>query len=670
MKMECSSCNANDNYVPPVIGNGELSIQIDKEGLQRQQTYVGMTPAIWWAGRRYGKYPGELIPFGYFIAGEEKLLEWRQSLDVKQALIETSCHYENGEEVDTKAFVHLNHPLLAVKKKFSGSYTLTYLLAQPGDDCLIPRGMIFDAVKTSAGVDIHYRVEDFCGIISFWCDAPDPDIVIAGNRFRITVEEETEAAFYIAMVDSLDSDDLVSDMAALKQQVRLNGFDGMLASHTEAWNKYWLDSYIELSDRKQMNAYYTAQYHLRISSTRWSVPVGIFPTHWQGKYFSFDDYFSFMGLLSSGHFDAARKIPEYRFSLLNAAKDRAHRYFGQNSSGGRWAWQTVEDGSEMATPGFWIEHIFHLAHITLSAWYYYLFSGDEHFLQEKGYPVIKAAAEFYQIQAVYKISDDRYIIGKCTDLERLGPARENAFMTTCGVIATFDAAVAAAEKLHVDSSQVKEWSFLAEKLRQSLPVEDGRYVPYPKCDQKSIAVFAGTFPYHVLTKDDPCQKSAMSDYLENESEFGNMYPVGNSVCVWYAAWKGIARARMGDGAGVMSCLDQATGEVNCFSEIFEIKNPAHHPWFTTAEGAYIQMLNESLLQSDDERIIVFDCGRSDYAFKLPAVGGITVEFAMCDSVVTALKITSPVACQRIVSVPDGRSFELDFEPGQLHTLIG
>jgi hypothetical protein len=127
---------------------------------------------------------------------------------------------------------------------------------------------------------------------------------------------------------------------------------------------------------------------------------------------------------------------------------------------------------------------------------------------------------------------------------------------------------------------------------------------------------------------------------------------------------------MGDGAGVMSCLDQATGEVNCFSEIFEISNPAHHPWFTTAEGAYIQMLNESLIQSDRNRITVFNCGRSDYAFKLPAVGGITIEFAMRGNIVTVLKITSPVACKRIISIPGGRKFDVNLEPGQWHALIG
>ena len=39
----------------------------------------------------------------------------------------------------------------------------------------------------------------------------------------------------------------------------------------------------------------------------------------------------------------------------------------------------------------------------------------------------------------------RFIIGKCTDLERLGAACENPFMTTCGAIALFRAAAEAAE---------------------------------------------------------------------------------------------------------------------------------------------------------------------------------------------------------------------------------
>jgi hypothetical protein len=76
--------------------------------------------------------------------------------------------------------------------------------------------------------------------------------------------------------------------------------------------------------------------------------------------------------------------------------------------------------------------------------YQYRYSGDRTFLESKGYPVISRCADFYQAQAVYEVGGGRVIVGKCTDLERLGAGRENAFMTTCGVIATFTAAADAA----------------------------------------------------------------------------------------------------------------------------------------------------------------------------------------------------------------------------------
>ena len=65
------------------------------------------------------------------------------------------------------------------------------------------------------------------------------------------------------------------------------------------------------------------------------------------------------------------------------------------------------------------------------------------------------------------------------DLERLGAARENPFMTTCGVIATFRAAAEAANLLHTDSGLRENWMTLAEKLTQTLPQNDHTYLPYP-----------------------------------------------------------------------------------------------------------------------------------------------------------------------------------------------
>ncbi len=668
--MKCCSENVTGNYVPPPIGNGDLSIQIDNEGIQRQKSYYNMTPCIYRAGRRYDSTGYPLVPFGYFLQDSGTINHWTQELDVINARILTECNYADGSTIETETFVHLNHPLLAIRKRFSGKYTFRYLLADIGEDRKPPKRMRFITDPHEHGIDIHYELDDMQesrGVISIWTNCKNAEISVNKNEFIITVESKSGADFFITMNDSIDNDDINTSAMHLRDQVKTEGYDGMFASHQTAWAEYWAESYVKLPSQKEQDLYYTAQYHLRISSTRWSLPVGIFPGHWQGKYFSFDDYFSFMGLVTSGHHAMARRIPEFRFKTMPQAKDRAHRYFGQNLSGARWYWELLEDGNtEGSVGGFWLEHIFHIANIALGAWYYYQYSGDREYLENIAWPVINACAEFYQVQSIQPFPDGRLIVGKCTDLERLGPGRENAFMTTCGVIATLESAAKAAELLGLDPAKVTDRRNAAGKLRESLPKSEGRYIPYPECPEKSIALFAGLFPYPALAKDDPCQLAAINDYLACEKDYGNMYPVGNSVCTWYAGWKGVAFARMGNFATARECIEQCVDEAknNCFSEIFEIGNPPHHPWFTTAEGSYVHLVNETLLQSTENEIRIPDNGMKDYAFKLAAVGGVMVEAEVSAGQTRRLQITATVPYSGKLILPDNKVIQLELQAGQ------
>ena len=77
MRIICTKDDTVYNpYVPLPIGNGDLSLQIDYEGAQRQEKFCDMTPGIRRAGYRYDSAvqpaPRGFIPLGFFdqvIAG-------------------------------------------------------------------------------------------------------------------------------------------------------------------------------------------------------------------------------------------------------------------------------------------------------------------------------------------------------------------------------------------------------------------------------------------------------------------------------------------------------------------------------------------------------------------------------------------------------------------------
>ena len=163
------------------------------------------------------------------------------------------------------------------------------------------------------------------------------------------------------------------------------------------------------------------------------------------------------------------------------------------------------------------------------------------------------------------------------------------------VRATFRAAAQAAAILGCDDDLARIWADTAEQLRRWLPKnpEGTAYIPYPGCPDQSIALLSGLYPYPCLPPDDPCQRAGIEAFVATESQFGNMYPVGKSLCTWYAGWKALAFCRLGERDIAKTVIAQMCDDTGCFSEVFEICEGGYHPWFTTGEGTLLQAICEA-----------------------------------------------------------------------------
>ena len=247
--------------------------------------------------------------------------------------------------------------------------------------------------------------------------------------------------------------------------------------------------------------------------------------------------------------------------------------------------------------------------------------------------MIRACAKFMTKHMVYTDAG-RYYIGKCTDLERLGSSIENPFMTACGAIRLLQCCAKAAEILKTDEAYARECLYMAEKLLENLPQTEQMYVPHLGCKQKSIAVFAGKFPFDVLPDHDGKMLAAWEDFEINGAAYGNMYPWGGGISPWYACWKALGYARTKNPQKAYASLKQAYRSAGAFSELFEINEEKVRcrPWFATAAGIFVSAVNDMLLQVDDKHIFIMPaCPRNvDARFKLAAKGGITVEAEVRD----------------------------------------
>jgi len=650
--------NQPAGYVPPLVSNGSLCLQVDWRGSQQQEAYCRMKPGIWWAGRRYGPPKDQLVPFGHFVneaSIDGKPLaapnRWTQTLDTKQALVTCVNEHDEGVSVETAVFVPLAHDLVAVQRRISTAdnrprtarLTFHFQFTPPGGDNAVPRRTTCaaDWNETAQSAELRYQIDAYrpaSGTIAVFADPPakatlDKQRVSLSAEATVAAGRPATQTFYLLFADSLDGTDYARRADALRKLARKSGFDGLLTAHRQAWATYWSESDAKLPNERLQRMYCTAQYHLRANATKWSFPVGIFPTHWAGRFFGWDEMFCHQALISSNHRDVARRCPEFRLAGLKIALDRNAHYGRPGIFGARYPWEAFEDGNEGAPPGFWMEHVFHMSNIAQSAWFQYLYTADRNYLQQTGYPVVKECARFFLANMVYELPGGETILGKCTDLERLGPAKLNPFMTSCGAIYTLEAAAQAATLLNADAEEAAAWKQTAAKLRQSLPRENSRYVPYLGCKDESIASLGGLFPYPLFDAANELQRNAAEHYLKHGRAFGNMYDMGNAVCAWYLGWMAAAMARLNDSDTPAKLLDEAAAGAGCFGEMFEINEAkvARNPWFSTASGNVVYALNQMLVQSQGDEIRIAPAvplDWRDYSFNLPCHGDLVVHVAV------------------------------------------
>lgn len=665
--------NYKKSYVAPLIGNGSISFQADFEGSMQNmaEQYAiknNSDMRIWLAGRRYMHTASkELISYGNFeqsVCKNKKRLavkEARQAIDVKNAVMSSKCIYENNALINSRIFAHHDYNLIAINKKIVAcqkfNYKFSYNLCSTDDKEKLPE--FTDAVfeKSQNGYDIFYShptaIFKDKGIIKVFSDK-SVTVKKEGNRilFEADVLTDTEISFYILFCDSVDFDDYMKKAEEIKSYVLYSSFEKEKETHSEKWRKYFEEGYAEIDNEEINNVYNTAQYHLKCNMTKWSVPVGISNGLWNGKYFAFDEFYMLMSYLTSNHMYLAYRIPKFRFNGLEKAVKRASSACDKKSA--HYPWQTDEEGNEAGGVGFWYDHIFHMAAVALAQYQYYKFTNDKEFLKNVAYPVIECCARFYMDYHIYKTYDGKTIVGKCTDLERLGAAVSNAYMTTCGVIKTFYVLYEIADILNLKSEDkefAKRCKKCADKLFASLPDDGEKYIPYDGCTDVSIGLLSGTYPFDVVPCDSVLQKNGIKNYIDSEKRVGNMYSVGSGVCSWYLTWKALVFARFMKGEDSFAALKEASENRGLFYDMYEISDDStgtyYRPWFTTAAGMFAHALNEMLLQKRGDTIFIAPAlskNQKNFSFKLNVHGGLCVEAKVNNLVLEKLCIRKNKFC--------------------------
>lgn len=625
------------DYSPPVLGNGTLAMQVDARCSmeQRQQCRAISLPTIVRTGYRYDDRNRSMVSFGFF---ETFSADWglptevEQRLEQRRGVLTGTCRYANGLLLDYTAFCRLNADFMAFRVMLrEGTGTERPVFRYTLDSKRL-------TVMSPEPYHLHFMLDGLgaepVGDIGLLPEG-EARFGQAGHVFSLQFPER-EATFYLAFGSRAIA------------QATAKTFDQHLAEQEAEWADYFAQGYLTTPDPLCNSACDTALYYLRVVTTPYSIPTGLIPSHWQCRYFCFDEFFDVTALLRTGHYAEARHVPEFRLAVLPAAQRRYYNYDIEDGPA-HYPWESGEDGLEATSDGFWLDHIFEHAHVVLSCHEYLQYSGDAGAV-ERYYPVMRACVRYLQLQRIYDIPGKGAHIGIVTDLERLGSSKFNPYMTSCSVIAAFRAAAQAAERLGRDLEDAATWRRLADELRRNLPQNETRYLAYPEAKDTAIGMFSGVHPYGVIPVDDPKQLAAVEDFIAREDEFGCMMKtMGREICTWYSAWKTLFFARRGDRAKAAEFLDYTIRTTGHFGESFESnRRIGGRPWFSTGSAAVLQATTECLFQADGDTLRLLPACSPDWR---------DCEFLLAAS--NDLK----VHCR----IRDGKVEELDFLPGPNHT---
>ena len=625
-------------YMPPLLANGELAMTVDASFGVRAKHIRQYSQGVYLEGRRVSHPRRELLPQGRWFkrltvngADPGAPAAWEQRLDIRTGTVASRIEYPCGLVFEGEAFIPLAQNTIALKMRVSSR------AAQP---LAVTAGVGYDAPR-------HERIAGAWrtnGTVRTWAYTSYGHRVLKGE----TSVHGADTAFTLAPGASDERTFFITYSDAMRRHPGApRDYVALRAANDAAWAQYWGESSVVLPDRDLQRLWDMAGYHLRINATPWSFPVGILNSHWQGLYFGFDEMYMYQGLASAGHLSTARHEPDYRFATLGTALAR-NRYGGQKQFvkyGARWYWESLEDGqSEGTVAGEWMDHIFHVSTIAKCAWQQWLYGRDRAYFAQKGYPLVYESARYFRHNWVYEDSNGDTYIGKCCDLERLGPSRDHPFMTTVGAIYTLRAAADASDLLATNAVDAADFRAVADRLERHLPQRDGRYITCLNEPQESMATLAGFFPFPIFGPDHGLQSRAVRHFIEEGRASGNMYPTGKKICPWYAGTMSAASSWMEDRREPVRWLKEAFSAAGLFGEYFEINEPpdtVYHPWFATAAGNCLYAIDQMLLCDRDGAIYLgFTVPEAwtDYAFRLPSLAGVTVDCAVKDGRLARLAV--------------------------------
>jgi trehalose/maltose hydrolase-like predicted phosphorylase len=255
-----------------------------------------------------------------------------------------------------------------------------------------PTGKLFIAASNSFLFDEPHGSEP-ARIHELW----DNNMHLLKFKKKIKAGESYHFAIVGSTITSAQHDDPLNEAERLTLFATLEGEKRLLDHHNKAWDELWKSDIHIAGDETTQQQVHSMIYHLyafaRAGSGYGLSPMGLSGLGYNGHSFWDTELWMFpaLVLLQPG---IAESLLEYRFQRLEAAK---HNAWSHGYKGAMFPWESAASGNEetpvWALSGPFEHHI--TADIGIAAWNYYCVTQNKDWLRQKGYPLLKATADFW-----------------------------------------------------------------------------------------------------------------------------------------------------------------------------------------------------------------------------------------------------------------------------------
>ena len=267
--------------------------------------------------------------------------------------------------------------------------------------------------------------------------------------------------------------DLESALSSLEEAAAAE--DRLFVQHTADWKAYWEKSFLHLPQHDYLeNLYYLSLYHLRCSG------LGNYPHSfgsiwtWYGDsrnwghfyHWNYQQTYWFMN--AAGHPELEKNYFDYRFSMLDHAREVAKKLFGVE--GAFFSDVTSLNGFQGLDPDT-ISNLTCGPQIASQFYHYYRYTRDETFLRERAYPFMRAVAQLYE-NLLQRDEDGFYRIrGGSTAYETYWNLKET-ITDCCAIRQLFTSLLEASRILDTDEQMHETWTDVIEHI---YPVPESDY---------------------------------------------------------------------------------------------------------------------------------------------------------------------------------------------------